>query len=102
MLVSLTTCDLGVVLEIAGGLTATALAFIVRSKAPLLRQSWLLIVHSQFPAMAYYALTRGPWYSRQKLPAVVCAIFGSVVLVLSCGLTIMKAWTGEGRSTKTC
>lgn len=29
LVVSLTTCDLGVVLEIAGGLSATALAFIV-------------------------------------------------------------------------
>jgi len=30
MTVSLLTCDLGIVLEIAGGLSATALAFIVR------------------------------------------------------------------------
>jgi sodium-coupled neutral amino acid transporter 11 len=31
IIVSLMTCDLGVVLEIAGGLSATALAFIVRA-----------------------------------------------------------------------
>ncbi|KAK1925556.1 amino acid transporter [Papiliotrema laurentii] len=82
MSVSLLTCDLGVVLEVAGGLSATALAFI-------------------FPASAYYTLTRGEWYSRQKLPAVLCAAFGAVVLVLSCGLTIVKALTGEGGS-KVC
>ncbi len=33
MLISLLTCDLGVVLEIAGGLSATALAFIVSPRA---------------------------------------------------------------------
>lgn len=32
MLISLMTCDLGVVLEIAGGLSATALAFIVSAE----------------------------------------------------------------------
>ncbi|KAL7423107.1 hypothetical protein Q5752_002406 [Cryptotrichosporon argae] len=82
MLVSLVTCDLGVVLEVAGGLSATALAFI-------------------FPAAAYYALVRGPWYTRQKLPAVACAGFGLVVLLLSCGLTVAKAWRGEG-AAKQC
>ncbi|ORY28481.1 transmembrane amino acid transporter protein-domain-containing protein [Naematelia encephala] len=82
MSISLLTCDLGVVLEIAGGLSATALAFI-------------------FPAIAFYALTRGPWYSRQKLPAVICATFGTVVLVLSCGLTVMHAWTRDGEG-KVC
>jgi len=81
--ISLLTCDLGVVLEIAGGLSATALAFI-------------------FPAIAYYALVRGPWYSAQKLAAVVCAAFGTIVLVLSCGLTIAKAWSGEEGSSKSC
>lgn len=30
-IVSLLTCDLGIVLELAGGLSATALAFIVSS-----------------------------------------------------------------------
>jgi sodium-coupled neutral amino acid transporter 11 len=39
-------------------------------------------------------LTGGEWYSRQKLPAVLCAAFGAVVLVSSCGLTLMKAFEG--------
>lgn len=76
MLISLLTCDLGVVLEIAGGLSATALAFI-------------------FPAAAYFVLTRGKWTSRQKLPAVVCTAFGVVVLVLSCAITITNTIRGE-------
>jgi len=79
--VSLLTCDLGVVLEIAGGLSATALAFI-------------------FPAGAFFVLTKGPWNSRQKLPAVLCCAFGIIVLVLSTALTISKAVRGEVSSKK--
>ncbi|BEI84007.1 hypothetical protein CcaverHIS002_0406110 [Cutaneotrichosporon cavernicola] len=76
MFISLLTCDLGVVLEIAGGLSATALAFI-------------------FPAAAFFVLTRGPWNSRQKLPAVVCAVFGTIVLVMSTGIAISKTIRGD-------
>ncbi|KAK8858559.1 hypothetical protein IAR55_002788 [Kwoniella newhampshirensis] len=75
--IALTTCDLGIVLELAGGLSASALAFI-------------------FPASAYFVLTSGEWYSKQRLPAVLVAGFGLVVLVLSCGLSIAHAWSGEG------
>ncbi|RSH89397.1 hypothetical protein EHS25_002509 [Saitozyma podzolica] len=75
--ISLMTCDLGVVLELAGGLSATALAFI-------------------FPASAYAALIQGPWYAKSKLPAIICASFGCLVLLLSCGLTVSKAFRGEG------
>ncbi|GMK53827.1 hypothetical protein CspeluHIS016_0104130 [Cutaneotrichosporon spelunceum] len=76
MFISLLTCDLGVVLEIAGGLSATALAFI-------------------FPAGAFFALTRGPWNSKQRLPAVVCVIFGTIVLLMSTGIAVSKAMRGE-------
>ncbi|WWD18450.1 hypothetical protein CI109_102902 [Kwoniella shandongensis] len=75
--IALTTCDLGVVLELAGGLSASALAFI-------------------FPASAYFVLTSGQWYTKQRLPALLVACFGVVVLVLSCGLSIVHAWNGEG------
>ena len=99
-LVSLMTCDLGVVLEIAGGLSATALAFIVRLvSAPYRRHA--LTAPTQFPASAYFVLIQGPWYSRAKLPAVICTIFGIIVLTLSCGLTVAKAISGEG-TTKQC
>lgn len=74
---ALTTCDLGVVLELAGGLSASALAFIL-------------------PASAYFVMLSGPWSSRRKLPALLVASFGVIVLVLSCGLSLKKAWSGEG------
>lgn len=82
MAISLTTCDLGVVLEIAGGMSATALAFI-------------------FPASAFYVLTSGKWHSKQKLPAVLCAGFGTIVLILSCGITLSKTLSGE-HASKVC
>ncbi|KIL66200.1 hypothetical protein M378DRAFT_75428 [Amanita muscaria Koide BX008] len=79
MLVALITCDLGVMLEITGGASATALAFI-------------------FPAICYVKLSNGhlPWHSRTKLPAVVCATFGFVVMCISLFLALAKAWTPAG------
>lgn len=73
------TCDLGVMLEITGGVSATALAFI-------------------FPALCYLQLSNKtrPWHSREKLPAVACAAFGVVVLVMSLYLALAKSWTPEG------
>jgi solute carrier family 38 (sodium-coupled neutral amino acid transporter), member 11 len=82
--VALITCDLGVMLEITGGISATALAFI-------------------FPAACYIKLADPgePWTSRKKLPAALCAGFGSIVLVMSLFLALGKAWTPEG-SAKIC
>nr|ODN94981.1 solute carrier family 38 (sodium-coupled neutral amino acid transporter), member 11 [Cryptococcus depauperatus CBS 7855] len=82
MSIALTTCDLGVVLELAGGLSASALAFIL-------------------PASAYFVLLSGPWSSSRRLSALCVALFGVIVLVLSCGLDLIKAWNGGG-STKQC
>ena len=66
-------------LEITGGASATALAFI-------------------FPAACYLKLAdpHAPWYARTKLPAAVCAAFGAVVLAISMGLALGKVWTSEG------
>ncbi|KAJ7703184.1 transmembrane amino acid transporter protein-domain-containing protein [Mycena rosella] len=79
MLVALITCDLGVMLEITGGVSATTLAFI-------------------FPATCYLKLTdsKEPWYSRSKLPAYACATFGIVVMAISLYLALGKTWTPEG------
>ncbi|GAB1521406.1 hypothetical protein RhiTH_004501 [Rhizoctonia solani] len=84
MAVALVTCDLGVMLEITGGASATALAFV-------------------FPALCYIKLlpAREPWNGRAKLPAVLCAGFGILVLVLSVGLALQKAWGPEG-ATRLC
>ncbi|KAH0827502.1 transmembrane amino acid transporter protein-domain-containing protein [Lanmaoa asiatica] len=81
MLLSLITCDLGVTLEITGGVSATALAFI-------------------FPAACYLKLTdpHVPFYSRAKLPAVACLVFGILVMVVSLFLALGKAWTREGEA----
>ncbi|KAK7057179.1 aa-trans domain-containing protein [Favolaschia claudopus] len=84
MLLALVTCDLGVMLEITGGVSATTLAFI-------------------FPASCYLKLTdsKAPWYSRSKLPAYACATFGVIVMVISLYLALGKSWTTEG-SAKIC
>lgn len=79
MIIALITCDLGVMLEITGGASATALAFI-------------------FPAACYLRLADlGPkWYSRGRWPALVCASFGVIVMVISLWLALGKVWTPEG------
>ncbi|PPQ98624.1 hypothetical protein CVT24_003957 [Panaeolus cyanescens] len=84
MFVALVTCDLGVMLEITGGVSATTLAFI-------------------FPAACYIKLVDKnlPWYSRTKLPAVICALFGIVVMIISLFIALAKSWTVQG-SAKIC
>jgi sodium-coupled neutral amino acid transporter 11 len=66
-------------LELTGGVSATAFAFV-------------------FPSVCYLSLAgRGrPWYSRAKLPAAACAAFGAAVLVVSLVLGLRKAWSPEG------
>ncbi|KAF5355086.1 hypothetical protein D9756_005283 [Leucocoprinus leucothites] len=84
MFVSLVTCDLGVMLEITGGVSATALAYI-------------------FPAACYFKLSDRslPWHHRAKLPAVACVSFGVVAMVISLYIALGKSWTAEG-SAKIC
>jgi sodium-coupled neutral amino acid transporter 11 len=66
-------------LEITGGVSATALAYI-------------------FPAACYIKLidSNTPWHSRAKLPAYICASFGTVVMVISLYLALGKTWTPGG------
>lgn len=70
------TCDLGVVLEVAGGVAATALAFI-------------------FPAACYFKLLprHMPWTSPAKLAAAICVGFGLLVLILNLFIALGKMWT---------
>ncbi|KZT08313.1 amino acid transporter [Laetiporus sulphureus 93-53] len=81
MIIALITCDLGVMLEITGGASATALAFI-------------------FPAACYLRLADlGPaWYSRGKLPAIACVVFGVVIMAISLFSALQKVWTPEGNA----
>jgi len=68
-----------VTLEITGGVSATALAFI-------------------FPAACYIQLSdvKLPWYSRGKLPAALCLAFGTIVMIISLILALGKTWTSGG------
>ncbi|GJE94466.1 amino acid transporter [Phanerochaete sordida] len=79
MSLSLITCDLGVMLEITGGASATALAFI-------------------FPAACYLKLVDQsiPWYHRSKLGPIACTAFGVVVMTISMYLALSKVWTPAG------
>ncbi|KAM0788841.1 hypothetical protein ACM66B_002926 [Microbotryomycetes sp. NB124-2] len=85
MTVSLITCDLGVILELAGGFSATALAYL-------------------FPAACYLRLTSNAQSNRktnhQRIAAWVSVGFGLVVMVLSTVLSLNKAW--QGTSHKVC
>jgi sodium-coupled neutral amino acid transporter 11 len=78
MIVSLITCDLGVTLEITGGVSATALAYI-------------------FPAACFLKLTSARDL-RTTLPAYVCVAFGALVMALSLALALGKAWTPAGEA----
>ncbi|GAA5970576.1 hypothetical protein JCM11641_007359 [Rhodosporidiobolus odoratus] len=76
LLVSLVTCDLGLILELAGGFSATALAYL-------------------FPAACFLRLSgTGPQQAPQRFAAWVCAAFGVAVMVLSTFLSIRKALKG--------
>ncbi|KAK0504605.1 amino acid transporter [Armillaria luteobubalina] len=81
MLIALVTCDLGVMLEITGGVSATALAYI-------------------FPAACYLKLINpeAPLHSRRKLPAVCCVAFGVTVMAISLFQALGKTWTPEGNA----
>lgn len=76
MIIALSTCDLGFVLEITGGFAATVLAFIL-------------------PASCYITLTSGPWNTRKKIPAVLTVGFGAMVMILSTWLSIVKFFTSD-------
>ncbi|KAG4084630.1 hypothetical protein H8356DRAFT_1436005 [Neocallimastix lanati (nom. inval.)] len=67
--IALTIDDLGFVLEITGGFSATMLAYIL-------------------PTACYCKLTEGSLSSKKKLPYVLCMIFGFVVMIISTVLSI--------------
>lgn len=66
-------------LQVTGGVSATALAYI-------------------FPAACYFKLldAKLPWHSRAKLPAVLCVTFGVVAMVISLFLALGKSWSAKG------
>ncbi|KAF9433823.1 hypothetical protein BGZ76_008942 [Entomortierella beljakovae] len=64
LIIALLTCDLGFVLEVTGGFSATALAFIL-------------------PPLCYLKLASGPTFCKKKIPHLACLGFGIAVMVLS-------------------
>ncbi|KAF9420289.1 hypothetical protein BGZ94_009168, partial [Podila epigama] len=64
LMIALLTCNLGFVLEVTGGFSATALAFIL-------------------PPLCYLKLASGPTWSLKKLPHLACLGFGIAVMILS-------------------
>ncbi|CAG8563084.1 3257_t:CDS:2 [Racocetra fulgida] len=75
MAISLLTDSLGTVLELTGGFSATALAYIL-------------------PPACYLKLSSGELWTFNKLPAISCVIFGFLVMVLSTALSIAKIIDG--------
>ncbi|KAG4104855.1 hypothetical protein H8356DRAFT_926500 [Neocallimastix lanati (nom. inval.)] len=67
--IALTINDLGFVLEITGGFSATMLAYIL-------------------PTACYCKLIEGSFTSKKKIPYVLCIIFGFIVMLISTLLSI--------------
>lgn len=68
MMLSLLTCDLGAVFELIGATSACALAYIL-------------------PPLCYIQLSTRSW---KWIPAVTCAVFGGVVMVISLVQAVAK------------
>ena len=103
VLVSLITCDLGLILELAGGFSATALAYLFRSPPflPLSSSFPLILPLANTAAACFLKLAgHGSQQAPQRLAAWVCAVFGVLVMVLSTYLSIRKAL--KGGSHKVC
>lgn len=81
LLISLTTCNLGFVLELTGGFSATALSYIL-------------------PPACYLKLSGGNLWDRNKLRHWLCMVFGLVVMVLSTFHSIQKAFSGDDTQTQ--
>ena len=71
MILSLLTCDLGAVFELIGATSACALAYIL-------------------PPLCYIKLSTRSW---KTIPAVVCVIFGVVVMSISLVQAVVKLIT---------
>ncbi|KAI1295844.1 hypothetical protein EDD11_007702, partial [Mortierella claussenii] len=81
--IALLTCDLGFVLEVTGGFSATALAFIL-------------------PPLCYLRLASGTIWSTKKLPHLTCLVFGVAVMILSTFFSLQHFLTPKDASASTC
>lgn len=78
--VSLLTCNLGIVLELTGGFSATALAYIL-------------------PPLCYLKLATGSIWHYSKIPHWACLIFGLAIMVASTFFSLQKVFAGPGPET---
>ncbi|KAI9492230.1 transmembrane amino acid transporter protein-domain-containing protein [Zychaea mexicana] len=78
--VSLLTCNLGIVLELTGGFSATALAFIL-------------------PPLCYLKLARGSVFQRSKIPHWACLTFGLSIMVVSTFYSLQKVFQAHHTAT---
>ncbi|KAJ1980995.1 hypothetical protein H4R34_002246 [Dimargaris verticillata] len=83
LLISLLTCDLGIVIEITGGISATALAFIL-------------------PSACYLRLASGSKWTLAKLPLWALLVFGLVVLLLSPAMAVYRLIHSDNSERHTC
>jgi sodium-coupled neutral amino acid transporter 11 len=83
LVIALLTCNLGFVLEVTGGFSATALAFIL-------------------PPSCYLKLASGPVMSIQKLPYLACLGFGIAVMILSTFFSLQHFMEPKDPAASTC
>ncbi|KAG0218998.1 hypothetical protein BGX31_011437 [Mortierella sp. GBA43] len=83
LVIALLTCNLGFVLEVTGGFSATALAFIL-------------------PPMCYLKLSSGPTFSKKKLPHLTCVGFGVAVMILSTFFSLQHFMEPKDPSETAC
>jgi sodium-coupled neutral amino acid transporter 11 len=79
--IALLTCDLGFVLEVTGGFSATALAFIL-------------------PPLCYLKLASGPVWSTKKIAHLACLGFGIAVMILSTFFSLQHFMAPKDPSSK--
>ncbi|KAG0302219.1 hypothetical protein BGZ98_007677 [Dissophora globulifera] len=83
LIIALSTCNLGFVLEVTGGFSATALAFIL-------------------PPLCYLKLASGSIWSAKKIPHLACLGFGVAVMVLSTFFSLQHFLHPSDASASTC
>ncbi|OAD02873.1 hypothetical protein MUCCIDRAFT_178357 [Mucor lusitanicus CBS 277.49] len=90
--ISLLTCNLGIVLELTGGFSATVLAFVL-------------------PPLCFLKLAGGSLWERSKIPHWLCMLFGILIMVLSTFYSLQKVFMpvevmgvsgGENTVAETC
>lgn len=83
LLISLLTCNLGIVLELTGGFSATMLAYIL-------------------PPLCYLKLAKDSIWQLNKIPHWATLIFGLVIMIFSTSFSIQKVVLGTSDPGPTC